>query len=77
MPRQSSELREASVRRVQSLVERVRAALPEPGASERAMVIVSTMVGALQLARVLGVKAKGKAMLAAARESLLATYDPS
>ena len=41
------------------------------------MVIVSTMVGALQLARVLGANARGKAMLSVARESLLAAYDPS
>ncbi len=39
------------------------------------MAIASTMVGALQLARVLGPSAKGKAMLAAARESLLAAHD--
>jgi TetR/AcrR family transcriptional regulator, transcriptional repressor for nem operon len=75
MPRQSPELREASVKRVQSLVEKVRDALPGPGAKEEAMVIASTMVGALQLARVLGTNAKGRSMLAAARESLLATYD--
>jgi len=77
MPRQSPELREASVRRVQSLVEKVRATLPEPGAKERAMVIASTMVGALQLSRVLGANAKGRSMLTAARESLLATHDPN
>ena len=75
MPRQSPELREASVRRVQSLVGKVLEALPGPGAKEQAMVIASTMVGALQLARVLGANAKGRSMLAAARESLLATYD--
>ncbi len=75
MPRQSAELREASVRRVQSLVEKVREALPPRGAKDHAMVIASTMVGALQLARVLGANAKGKTMLATARESLLATYD--
>ena len=77
MPRQSAELREASLRRVQSLVERVREALPAPGDKEQAMVIVSTMVGALQLARVFGANAKGKSLLAAARESLLAAYDPN
>jgi TetR/AcrR family transcriptional repressor of nem operon len=76
MPRQSPELRKASIRRVEMLVERVRRTLPNPDASERAMAIVSTMVGALQLARVLGCNAKGKAMLAAARESLLAAQIP-
>ena len=76
MPRQSPELREASIQRVQSLVETVRQGLPDPRDSAQAMVIVSTMVGALQLARVLGPNAKGKAMLAAARESLFAAHDP-
>ena len=76
MPRQSPQLRQASAERVQSLVERVRRALPEPPDKEQAMVIVSTMVGALQLARVLGANARGKAMLAAARESLLAQHAP-
>ena len=76
MPRQSPELREASIQRVQSLVERVQQALPDPRARKQAMVIVSAMVGALQLARVLGPNAKGKAMLAATRESLLAAHRP-
>jgi TetR/AcrR family transcriptional repressor of nem operon len=76
MPRQSAELRKASIRRVEMLIERVRRTLPDPDASERAVAIVSTMVGALQLARVLGCNARGKAMLAAARASLLAAHAP-
>jgi hypothetical protein len=39
------------------------------------MVIASTLVGTLQLARALGANAQGKAMLAAARDALLAQYD--
>ena len=76
MPRQSPQLRQASAERVQALVERVTRALPEPRAKEEEMVIVSTMVGALQLARVLGANTRGKAVLAAARESLLALHAP-
>jgi AcrR family transcriptional regulator len=74
MPRQSSELREASAQRVQAMIETVWQALPAPRSREQAMAIVSTMVGALQMARVLGANAKGKAMLAAAREALLAAH---
>jgi AcrR family transcriptional regulator len=74
MPRQPDELRDASQRRVQALIERVREALPDPRDTARAMVIAGTLVGALQLARVLGANAKGKAMLAAAREALLAEH---
>ena len=39
------------------------------------MVVASTMVGSLQLARTLGANAQGKAVLAAARSALLAQYD--
>jgi hypothetical protein len=39
------------------------------------MVIAGTLVGTLQLARTLGVNAQGKALLAAARNALLAQYD--
>ena len=74
MPRQSLQLRHASAERVEALIERVRRALPAPRAREDAVVIVSTMVGALQLARVLGPNARGKAVLASARESLLALH---
>jgi TetR/AcrR family transcriptional repressor of nem operon len=75
MPRQSAELQRASAERVQALVQRIRSALPMPGSRQQAMAIASTLVGALQLARVLGANAKGRAMLAAARQSLLAAHD--
>ena len=39
------------------------------------MAITSNLVGAIQLARALGDNAQGRAMLAAARESILAQYD--
>lgn len=78
IPRQSSELREASVERVQALIERVRQALPlglgETQRHAQAMVIASTLVGALQLARGLGAEA-GEPLLAETRRSLLARYE--
>jgi TetR/AcrR family transcriptional repressor of nem operon len=75
MPRQSPTLLTPSIERVRGLIALVQRALPEGGTKDQAMVIVSTMVGALQLARTLGANAHGKAMLAAARNALLAQYD--
>jgi hypothetical protein len=75
VPRQSPELQSAALERVHALVETVRQALGESQPREQAMVIAATMVGALQMARALGANAKGKAMLAAARQSLLAAED--
>ena len=75
MPRQSPTLLAPSIVRVRKLIALVQRALPEGGSREQAMVIAGTMVGTLQLARTLGVNAQGKAMLAAAREALLAQYD--
>lgn len=73
MPRQSAEVREAGRSRVQALLDRVRQVLPEADAAQ-AMVIVSSLVGALQLARALGDNAEGHALLAANREALLNRY---
>ena len=75
MPRQAPEVREASALRVQGMVQLVKKALPAGKAANTAMVIVSTMVGALQLARALGDNAQGKALLKANRQRLLAQYD--
>jgi TetR/AcrR family transcriptional repressor of nem operon len=75
VPRQSPELRNVALQRVQSLVETIRTALPDPQAKEQAVVIAATLVGALQMARALGANAKGKSVLAAARRSLLAAHD--
>jgi TetR/AcrR family transcriptional repressor of nem operon len=75
VPRQSSDLQDAALLRVQSLIDTVRKALPDPRAKDQATVIAATMVGALQLARALGANAKGKAVLTAARQSLLAAHD--
>ena len=75
MPRQSPEVREMSASRVQGLVEVVERALPADAAPHVAMAVTSNLVGAIQLARALGDNAQGRAMLAAARESILAQYD--
>ena len=75
MPRQSPEVREMSASRVQGLVAVVGRALPADAAPHAAMAITSNLVGAIQLARALGDNAQGRAMLAAARESILAQYD--
>ena len=75
MPRQPPTLRAPSIEGVRKLIALVQRALPAGGTKEQAMVIAGTMVGSLQLARTLGANAQGKAMLAAARNALLAQYD--
>jgi len=75
MPRQSPALLAPAIERVRKLIALVQRALPEGGSKEQAMVVASTMVGSLQLARTLGANAQGKAVLAAARSALLAQYD--
>ena len=77
MHRQSPTLLAPSAERVQGLIAMVQNALPSGAPPEQAMVIASTLVGALQLARTLGISAQGKALLAAARNALLAQYDPA
>jgi len=75
MPRQSPALLAPAAERVRKLIALVQRALPEGGSKEQAMVVASTMVGSLQLARTLGANAQGKAVLGAARNALLAQYD--
>lgn len=75
MPRQAPEVREASAVRVQGLVKLVKKVLPASTSADAALVIASTMVGALQLARALGDNAQGKALLKANRQSLLSQHD--
>lgn len=75
MPRQAAELREASRRRVQGLIDTVKRTLPPEASPESAMVIAGTMVGALQLARTFGNNAQGKTLLAASRKALIDQYD--
>jgi len=74
MPRQSESVRAASAVRVQRLIAAVRSTLPEePRAA--ASVVAGTLVGSLQLARTLGDNAEGRAILSAARKSLILQYD--
>jgi TetR/AcrR family transcriptional regulator, transcriptional repressor for nem operon len=74
MPRQSQSVRAASAVGVRRLIAAVRATLPEaPPAS--ASVVAGTLVGSLQLARVLGDNAEGRAVLSAARKTLMRQYD--
>ena len=74
MPRQSPAVREASAVRVQRLIAVVRASLPDAPRAV-ASVIAGTLVGNLQLARSLGDNAEGRAVLSAARKSLVQQYD--
>ncbi|MGS0754125.1 TetR/AcrR family transcriptional regulator [Roseateles sp. GG27B] len=77
MHRQAPTLLAPSAERVHGLIAMVQNALPAGAPPEQAMVIASTLVGALQLARTLGTDPQGKALLAAARDALLAQYDPA
>lgn len=74
MPRQSLAVRAASALRVERLIDSVRDTLP--GTSRGiAAVITGTLVGTLQLARGLGDNDEGRAVLAAARDTLIRQYD--
>lgn len=74
MHRQTPALLAASATKVRGFIELVQRALPADRPPEQAMVIASTLVGTLQLARTLGPTTQGKALLAAARTALLAQY---
>jgi AcrR family transcriptional regulator len=74
MPRQEAPVRAASAQRVDRLVRRVAAALPAGADPALAGVIAGALVGNLQLARVHGDNAEGRAALAAARQVLLALF---
>lgn len=75
MPRQTTEVRDASVERVRNLVGMVQELLPDDVAAGSALFIASALVGALQLGRALGDNSQGKALLAASRSALLAQYE--
>lgn len=75
MSRQPPEVRAVSCERVQSLIALVQSALPETVAPENAVVIVSTLVGSLQLARATANPEQGKAILASSRQALIKQYD--
>jgi AcrR family transcriptional regulator len=75
MPRLESELRACSSRRVLAMVDAVGQALPPGSGRGAALAVASTLVGALQLARVLGTDGEGRAVLQASRDALIAQYD--
>jgi TetR/AcrR family transcriptional regulator, transcriptional repressor for nem operon len=71
MPRQTADVRKASATRVRALVKLVETSLASPVTSGRAEVIAATMIGSLQLARMIGTVEQGKAVLASARRALV------
>ncbi|WP_077036811.1 TetR/AcrR family transcriptional regulator [Pelomonas sp. KK5] len=76
MSRQPPELLAVSGERVRALIDGVQGLLADQeDAKAKAQIIASTIVGALQLARVLGANAQGRALLGATRKSLLSQYD--
>jgi TetR/AcrR family transcriptional repressor of nem operon len=75
IPRQSSEVRDASAACARALIERVRRALPGRGKPHDAQVIASAMVGALQLARAVGDAKHARALLRSTRAALIDQYD--
>jgi TetR/AcrR family transcriptional regulator, transcriptional repressor for nem operon len=76
MPRQSEAVLEASRRCVDNLIAQVRAVLPESEHPNAAM-IAGTLIGTLQIARILGDNAQGLAVLAEARKALIEQYAPA
>jgi AcrR family transcriptional regulator len=76
MPRQDVEVQAVAAQHVRALISTIERTVP-PGAghANAAAAIASQLVGALQLARVLGDNAEGKALLAVSRRALLAQYD--
>lgn len=74
MPRQEEVVRNASAQRVARLVRRVALALPEGADPALAGVIAGALIGNLQLARVHGDNAEGRAALANARRVLLSQF---
>jgi len=74
MPRQSPEVRRAATRRIKEMVDLVARQLPDwgqPGAHERALVTVATMVGTLVLARAVDDSMLSDALCSAALKSLV------
>ena len=73
MPRQAPQVRRAATRRIKEMIDVVARQLPDwgqPGAHERALVTVATMVGTLVLARAVDESALSEALCAATLKSL-------
>jgi TetR/AcrR family transcriptional repressor of nem operon len=78
MPRQTPEIRRAATRRIKEMIDLVARQSPEwgqPGAHERALVTVATMVGALVLARAVDDPRLSEALRKAALKHLAQTQD--
>lgn len=76
MPRQAPEVRRASTRRIKEMIDLVARQSPDwgqPGAHERALATVATMVGALLLARAVDDPRLSDALRRAALEHLAPT----
>lgn len=76
MPRQSSEVRRAATRRIKEMIDLVARQSPDwgqPGAHERALVSVATMVGTLMLARAVDDPALSDALCSATLKRLAST----
>jgi len=76
MPRQAPEVRRAATRRIKEMIDLVARQSPDwgqPGAHERALVTVATMVGALLLARAVDDTKLSDALRKAALEHLAPT----
>lgn len=74
MPRQEGVVRNASAQRVDRLVRRIASVLPQDADPALAGVIAGALVGNLQLARIQGDNAEGRAALAAARQTLVSLF---
>jgi len=73
MPRQSPEVRSAATRRIKEMIDLVARQFPDwgqPGAHERALVTVATMVGTLVLARAVNDAALSNALCSATLKRL-------
>ena len=78
MPRQSPEVRRAATLRIKEMVDLVARQFPDwgqPGAHERALVTVATMVGTLMLARAVDDAALSDALCSATLKSLSPSGD--
>lgn len=78
MPRQAPEVRRAATSRIKEMIDLVARQSPDwgqPGAHERALVTVSTMIGALLLARAVDDERLSNAVRTAVLKHLAATDD--
>jgi hypothetical protein len=74
MPRTGPELREVSVKRMHEVIRMVRDVLPDGSQSGAAVAIASTMIGAMQMARMFEGEERD-AVLRDCRAALLTQYD--